>query len=61
MIINHTEGISQQANVSKVWQDAEVVTLFKKGKTKDPGNYRDIFLLEVTGKDLTSVIAAHLK
>ena len=50
---NQTEA----ARVCKSWQDAEVVTLFKKGNPKDPGNYRGIFLLEVAGKVLTSVVA----
>ena len=50
----------EAARVCKSWQDAEVVTLFKKGNPKDPGNYRGIFLLEVAGKILTSVVAERL-
>ena len=47
----------EAARVCKSWQDAEVVMLFKKGNPKDPGNYKSIFLLEVAGKILTSVVA----
>jgi hypothetical protein len=50
----HSQGIFQS------WQDATVVTLFKKGDASDPNNYRGIFLLEVAGKILTSVISARI-
>ena len=46
--------------IPKAWQDASCVTLFKKGDKKDPGNYRGIFLLDVAGKILTSVIAERI-
>jgi hypothetical protein len=53
-----SENRSQPSKaVPKAWQDAKCVTLFKKGPRKDPGNYRGIFLLDVAGKVLTSVIA----
>ncbi len=39
-----------------------MVTLYKsKGLRSDPGNYRGIFLLDVAGKILASVIDARLK
>ncbi len=48
--------------VLQQWQDADVVTLYKmKGDPKDPGNYRGIFLLDVAGKVLASVINHRLK
>ena len=43
--------------IPKAWQDASCVTLYKKGDRMDPGNYRGIFLLDVAGKILTSIIA----
>jgi hypothetical protein len=51
-----------RARVFQTWQDADVVTLYKqKGDPTDPGNYRGIFLLDVAGKVLTSVIDKRLK
>jgi hypothetical protein len=44
------------------WQDADVVTLYKmKGSKLDPGNYRGIFLLDIAGKVLATVIDMRLK
>ena len=49
------------ATVFDGWQHAEVVTLYKgKGAKADPGSYRGIFLLEIAGKILSSVIATRL-
>ncbi len=48
--------------VLQQWQDADVVTLYKhKGDPMDPSNYRGIFLLDVAGKVLASVINQRLK
>jgi hypothetical protein len=48
--------------VLQQWQDADVVTLSKhKGDPMDPSNYRQIFLLDVAGKVLASVINQRLK
>jgi hypothetical protein len=48
--------------VYQEWQDADVVTLYKmKGNRKDPTNYRGIFLLDIAGKILASVIDARIK
>ncbi len=50
------------AHVFQTWQDADVITLYKqKGDPTDPGNSRGIFLLDVAGKDLTSVMDKRLK
>ncbi len=51
-----------RAKVLQQWQDADVVTLYKlKGDPTDPTNYRGIFLLDVAGKVLASVINQRLK
>jgi hypothetical protein len=55
-------GGKNYAHVFQTWQDADVITLYKqKGDPTDPGNYRGIFLLDVAGKVLTSVIDKRLK
>jgi hypothetical protein len=56
-------GQSQaRCEVFQSWQDAEVVCLWKgKGSRTDPGNYRGIFLLDVAGKILASIIASRLE
>jgi hypothetical protein len=47
---------------SKSRQDAEVVTLLKgKGACSNPSNYQGIFLLDVVGKVLATVIERRLK
>ena len=38
------------------WKLANVVPIFKKGKTKDPGNYRHVSLTSVPGKIMEKVI-----
>ena len=56
------EFASCQTQVWQSWQDAVMVTLFKnKGSPLDPGNYRGIFLLEVAGKILASVINSRIQ
>ena len=58
-----TAGVSdipQGSEVPQEWRDAEVVTLFKKGDTLNPGNYRGIFLLDVAGKVLSALLAARI-
>jgi hypothetical protein len=53
---------AERVKVFQTWQDAEVVTLFKgKGARTDPSNYRGIFLLDVAGKVLATVIERRLK
>jgi hypothetical protein len=51
-----------RVKILQQWQDADVVTLYKhKGDQTDPGNYRGIFLLDLAGKVLASVINRRLK
>ena len=38
------------------WRRANVVPIFKKGKKKEPGNYRPISLTPITGKILEQII-----
>ena len=38
------------------WREGLIVSLFKKGDRKDPGNYRAISLLNVAGKLYSRVI-----
>jgi len=53
---------ADRVKVFQAWQDAEVVTLFKgKGARSDPSNYRGIFLLDVAGKVLATVIERRLR
>jgi hypothetical protein len=55
-------GGKNYAHIFQTWQDADVITLYKqKGDPTDPGNFRGIFLLDVAGKVLTSVIGKRLK
>ena len=57
------QGVNElRAKIYQSWQDADVVTLYKgKGAQSDPGSYRGIFLLDVAGKILGSVIENRLK
>ena len=43
--------------VPKIWRDAVVLNLFKKGSRAEPNNYRSIFLLDQVGKVFAKVIA----
>ncbi len=55
-------GGKNYGHVFQTWQDADVITLYKQeGDPTDPGNYRNIFLLDVAGKVLTSVMDKRLK
>ena len=38
------------------WREGLIVSLFKKGNTEDPSNYRGITLLNVVGKLYSRVI-----
>jgi hypothetical protein len=52
---------SARNRVFRSWQDASVVTLFKgRGAKEDPSNYRGIFLLDVAGKVLATVVERRL-
>ena len=42
------------------WGQSILVTLFKKGDTNDPNNYRGISLLDVIGKIYTSIITRRI-
>ena len=59
------EGVSAsesvKAKVFQSWQDADVITLFKKGSRIDPNNYRGIFLLDVAGKILAAVVERSIR
>ena len=39
-----------EENIPKHWRQGLIVSLYKKGDTEDPGNYRDITPLNVVGK-----------
>jgi Reverse transcriptase (RNA-dependent DNA polymerase) len=53
---------TDRVKVFQAWQDAEVITLFKgKRARSDPSNYRGIFLLDVAGKILATMIERWLK
>jgi hypothetical protein len=53
---------SDRAKVFQAWQDAEVVTIYKmKGARSDPNSYRGIFLLDVAGKVLATVLERRIK
>jgi hypothetical protein len=50
-----------RTQVFQTWQDAEVVTLHKKGSRSDPNNYRGVFLLDVAGKILATVVEKRIR
>ena len=55
-------GLPNIAKVCQAWQDAVVHTLYKgKGSRSDPNNYRGVFLLDVAGKILASVLEARIR
>jgi hypothetical protein len=57
-----TEYSACNASVEQSWQDAVLIALFKnKGSPTDPGNYRGIFLLEIAGKILASVLNSRIQ
>ena len=39
-----------EESIPKQWRQGLIVSLYKKGKAEDPGNYRGITLLNVVGK-----------
>lgn len=54
--------LADRVQVFQTWQDAEVVTLYKgKGARSDPSSYRGVFLLDVAGKVLATVIERRLR
>ena len=46
--------------ISKLWKDARVTPLFKKGQKSDPGNYRPVSLTSVVCKCLETIIRAQI-
>ena len=46
--------------IPKVWKDARVTPLFKKGNKSDPGNYRPVSLTSVVGKCLETIIRTQI-
>ena len=44
----------------KLWKMGKITSLFKKGSTQDPGNYRPISILPVLSKLLEKHVAIHL-
>ena len=46
--------------IPKVWKDARVTPLFKKGNKSDPGNYRPVSLTSVVCKCLETIIRAQI-
>lgn len=49
-------GGFQSLHVPMEWKLANLVTVFKKGKKEDPGNYRPASLTSVPGKTTEKVI-----
>jgi hypothetical protein len=43
------------------WTEGVIVPIHKKGNRNDPGNYRGITLLNITGKIFTTVLNSRLK
>ena len=60
MIYGSLESPANLEIICEDWKNAEVVTLFKKGNRLDPGNYQGIFLLDVAGKILSSIVAERI-
>ncbi|CAM4659528.1 unnamed protein product [Caretta caretta] len=50
------ENSWQSGEVPEDWKKANVVAIFKKGKTDDPGNYRPVSLTSVPGKIMEYVL-----
>jgi len=42
--------------VSEDWRKANVTAVFKKGKKKNPGNYRPVSLTSIPGKMMKQLI-----
>jgi len=62
-IIFQQSGESEEVSVH--WKLANVVSVFKRGKEEDPGNYRPVSLTSVPGKIMAKVtpgvIEKHLR
>ena len=50
----------KSGRIPKVWKDARVTPLFKKGQKADPGNYRPVSLTSVVCKSLETIIRTHI-
>ena len=53
------ESISS-GTIPKIWKDARVTPLFKKGQKSNPGNYRPVSLTSVVCKCLKTIIRAQI-
>jgi len=50
------ERSCRTGEVPEDWRKASVITVFKKGKKEDPGNYRPISLTSIPGKMMEQLI-----
>jgi hypothetical protein len=50
----------ESGTVPRVWLDANVTPIFKKGNTKDPANYRPISITSVPCKVMEKIVRMHL-
>ena len=61
-VLEGDTGTFGAAHVFQAWQDAVVHMIYKgKGSRSDPNNYRGVFLLDVAGKILASVIDSRVR
>uniref|UniRef100_A0A670IDE3 Reverse transcriptase domain-containing protein n=1 Tax=Podarcis muralis TaxID=64176 RepID=A0A670IDE3_PODMU len=44
------DAVNNSGKVPRIWKDAIIIPIHKKGSTDDPGNYRNISLLSIIGK-----------
>uniref|UniRef100_A0A2D4PU68 Reverse transcriptase domain-containing protein n=2 Tax=Micrurus surinamensis TaxID=129470 RepID=A0A2D4PU68_MICSU len=54
-------AINQTGIIPKVWKDAIIVPILKKGSPSNPGNFRNISLLSVLGKLYTRFLLSKLE
>jgi hypothetical protein len=56
------DRVLRPKRVCKAWKDTSVMIIFKRtGSRQDPNNYRGMFLLDVAGKILASVLDSRVK